>query len=187
MNTRRCLAAFLPLCLAAALATAQTPPAAPAKDRVLKEGQFTEEDIVKAFNTPVMRNWTPQVAGSAAAVVAPPKAKASILITFVTASAELSPQARQSLDVLAGAMKSEKLAKLRFTVEGHADPRGDDAANLKLSQDRADSVRNYLTATHGLEADRVQAIGKGSSQLMRPQQPAAAENRRVTIVAEPKS
>jgi OmpA-OmpF porin, OOP family len=186
MNTR--LAALLPLCLAAALATAQTPPAAaPSQDRVLKEGRFTEEDIVKAFNTPVMRNWTPQVAGSAAIVAAPPKAKASILITFVTASAELSPQARQSLDVLAGAMKSEKLAKLRFTVEGHADPRGDDAANLKLSQDRADSVRQYLTTTHGLDAERVQSIGKGSSQLMRPNQPAAAENRRVTIVAEPKS
>jgi OmpA-OmpF porin, OOP family len=83
-------------------------------------------------------------------------------------------------------MKSDKLANVKFTIEGHADPRGNEEANLKLSQSRAESVRDYLTASHGLAAERVNAVGKGSSALMKPSEPAAPENRRVTIVAQQK-
>ena len=109
----------------------------------------------------------------------------SILVTFVTNSADLTPSAKGALDVLAAAMKSEKLASVKFTIEGHADPRGSEELNLKLSQARADSVRTYLTSSHGLAAERVNAVGKGSSALMKPSDPAAPENRRVTIVAQP--
>ena len=71
------------------------------------------------------------------------------------------------------------------SIEGHADPRGSEEANLKLSQARAESVREYLLASHGVAAERVTAVGKGSSALMKPNEPAAPENRRVTIVANP--
>jgi outer membrane protein OmpA-like peptidoglycan-associated protein len=124
------------------------------------------------------------VAGSTAAAAAQP-ARASILVTFVTGSAELTADAKRALDVLAGAMKSDKLASVKFTIEGHADPRGGEELNLKLSQTRAESVRAYLTSSHGLAADRINAVGKGSSALMKPSEPAAPENRRVTIVANP--
>ena len=87
--------------------------------------------------------------------------------------------------MLAGAMKSDRLASTRFTIEGHADPRGNDEHNLKLSQARAEAVRSYLLSQHGLAAERVNAVGKGSSALMNPSDPAAPENRRVTIVAQP--
>jgi OOP family OmpA-OmpF porin len=93
--------------------------------------------------------------------------------------------AKKALDVLASAMKSEKLAAVRFTIEGHADPRGSEDLNLRLSQARAESVRGYLMGSHGLAAERVNAVGKGSSALMKPSEPAAPENRRVTIVAQP--
>ena len=76
-------------------------------------------------------------------------------------------------------------ASTRFTIEGHADPRGNDEHNLKLSQARAEAVRSYLLSQHGLAAERVNAVGKGSSALMNPSDPAAPENRRVTIVAQP--
>ena len=82
-------------------------------------------------------------------------------------------------------MKSDKLSTVKFTVEGHADPRGTEEANQKLSQARAESVRDYLISSHGMTADRVNAVGKGSSALMKPSEPAAPENRRVTIVAQP--
>ena len=82
-------------------------------------------------------------------------------------------------------MQSEKLAAVQFTIEGHADPRGSEDMNLKLSQARAESVRTYLTSAHGPAAERVTAVGKGSSALMKPSEPAAPENRRVTIVAQP--
>ena len=188
---------FALLALAAALATG----AVQAQEKVLREGQVTQQALIDALAPPDgaasgaedgvrTRSWKPGVrpaaaaaAGTAAASAQP--GRASILVTFVTNSADLTGDAKRALDVLAGAMKSEKLAAVRFTIEGHADPRGSDELNLKLSQSRADSVRGYLMGSHGLAADRVKAVGKGSSALMKPSEPAAPENRRVTIVAQP--
>jgi flagellar motor protein MotB len=45
-------------------------------------------------------------------------------------------------------------------------------------------VRSYLLTQHGLAAERVSAVGRGSSALMNPSDPAAPENRRVTIVTQ---
>ena len=174
--------------------------AARAQERVLREGQVTQEALIDALapaaaasaseDGPRTRSWKPGVrpaaaaaAGTAAAAAQP--GRASILVTFVTNSADLTADAKRALDVLAGAMKSDKLASVRFTIEGHADPRGSEELNLKLSQARAESVRGYLTASHGLAADRINAVGKGSSALMKPSEPAAPENRRVTIIAQP--
>ena len=173
--------------------------AALSQEKVLREGQVTQEALVDALSPAAaasaaeepmrMRSFRPSVrpaaaaAGTAAAAAQP--GRASILVTFVTDSAELTPRAKSALDVLAGAMKSERLASSRFTIEGHADPRGNDEHNLRLSQARAEAVRSYLTSEHGLAPDRVEAVGKGSSALMNPSVPAAPENRRVTIVTRP--
>jgi outer membrane protein OmpA-like peptidoglycan-associated protein len=158
------------------------------KEKVLKESQVSEQSLIDALTPPARtRSWKPGVAAAGAAgAVAPQTAKASILVTFVTGKSDLTADAKKALDVLAGAMKSERLAAVKFTIEGHADPRGSEELNLKLSQSRAESVRDYLTASHGLAAERVNAVGKGSSALMKPSEPAAAENRRVTIVAQQK-
>lgn len=187
------------LALAAALATG----AVNAQERVLREGQVTQQALIDALAPAAApdgaasgvdgvrtRSWKAGVrpaaaaaAGAAGAAAQP--GRASILVTFVTNSADLTGDAKRALDVLAGAMKSDKLAAVRFTIEGHADPRGSEDLNMKLSQARADSVRGYLMGSHGLEAGRVNAVGKGSSALMNPSQPASPENRRVTIVAQP--
>jgi OmpA-OmpF porin, OOP family len=184
---------------AVTLATMLAAEAALAQEKVLREGQVTQQALIEALSpaagasaaegdAPRTRSFRPaaRVAGTAAASAQPGQAaRASILVTFVTNSADLTSGARQALDVLAGAMKSEKLASVKFTIEGHADPRGSDELNLKLSQARAESVRSYLMTQHGLQAERVNAVGKGSSALMNPSDPAAPENRRVTIVAQP--
>ncbi|MBL8288541.1 MAG: OmpA family protein, partial [Rubrivivax sp.] len=44
-------------------------------------------------------------------------------------------------------------------------------------------VRTYLISRHGLDAGRVDAVGKGSSNLLNKTNIAAPENRRVTIVS----
>lgn len=194
MKPDRCL---LTLTLAALLASG----AAQAQEKVLREGQVTQKALIEALapaapaasapdaDAPISRSFRPAlrpaVAAAGTAAVAARPGKASILVTFVTDSAELTPRAKSALDVLAGAMKSERLAAVRFTIEGHADPRGSDEHNLKLSQARADSVRQYLMSSHALAAERVEAVGKGSTALMNPSDPAAPENRRVTIVAQP--
>jgi len=165
------LSSRIALCLLVALGVASV---ASAKDAVLAEDKVTEEALVDALDPPVTRAWVGRQR---------PPPKASLLVTFVTSSAELTSGAQRMLDVMAAAMKNERLAQVRFTVEGHADPRGGEELNRRLSQDRAQSVRDYLVTTHGLDAARLQALGKGSSQPLNRQIPAAPENRRVTFVA----
>ena len=162
------------LCLAAALLATT---AAHAKEAVLREGQATEQQLLDALAPPLSRQWAPGER--------PPPAKASLLVTFVTNSAELTAGSQRLLDTLARALKNERLAALRFTIEGHADPRGGAEFNQRLSQARAEKVREYLVAQHGLDAARLQPEGKGASELLNRQRPSAPENRRVTIVARP--
>jgi outer membrane protein OmpA-like peptidoglycan-associated protein len=114
--------------------------------------------------------------------VAAAPAKVSLMITFEPNSAVLTAGSRQSVEVLGQALASEKLLPFRFAVEGHADPRGIPAANLKLSQLRAESVRAYLVNTMRIDGARLDAIGKGDRELMNKAVPEAPENRRVTIV-----
>lgn len=106
---------------------------------------------------------------------------ASVLVTFDTDSADIRPASRQMLDVVGRALNSERLATLRFAVEGHADPRGGHTYNLRLSQARADSVVDYLVNNHGVARERLAPLGKGDFELANPRTPTAPENRRVTF------
>jgi outer membrane protein OmpA-like peptidoglycan-associated protein len=110
------------------------------------------------------------------------QASASLMITFETGSAKLTQMSRKILDSVAQALNSEKLAKFKFNIEGHADPTGLADKNLKLSEERAVAVSQYLASTHSVDAARLIAIGKGSSELLNHANPTAPENRRVRIV-----
>ena len=105
----------------------------------------------------------------------------SLLIQFDFNSAKVKPESLQALGNLAQALKSRELSASKFAIEGHTDARGRADYNLKLSQQRADAVRDLL-ATEGVDAGRLQATGKGSSELANSADPFAAENRRVRIV-----
>lgn len=109
-------------------------------------------------------------------------ASASLMITFETNSAALTPRAKHWLDVVGQALSSNKLADFRFAIQGHADPRGDAESNLRLSQLRAESVRQYLMENKHIEDRRLEAVGKGDKELLNSVNPIAPENRRVTIV-----
>lgn len=106
---------------------------------------------------------------------------ASVLITFETDSSDLTPQSKSQLDVVARALGSDKLSSFTFAIEGHADPRGGPDYNMKLSQDRADNVVEYLVSAHRIPRERLKAIGRGDQELLRPDLPIAPENRRVTF------
>lgn len=111
-----------------------------------------------------------------------PAGSAAVLITFVTASADLTGDSKQALDVVARALRGGRLQNLAFSVEGHADPRGDNDRNLDLSKARAESVVAYLVNEHGIDRARLSAVGKGASEPLNKAQPEAPENRRVTFV-----
>ena len=107
-----------------------------------------------------------------------------LVIQFDLDSAKLKNESRPLLDELVEAMKNERLLTIKFKVEGHTDAQGSEQHNMKLSQNRADSVLAYLTAK-GLDKNRLTGEGKGFSELLTPDNPKAAENRRVRIVAQP--
>jgi outer membrane protein OmpA-like peptidoglycan-associated protein len=64
--------------------------------------------------------------------------------------------------------------------EGHTDNEGSDSFNLKLSDERASSVRSYLSKK-GVQANRLQSVGHGETQPIDTNRTAAgrANNRRV--------
>lgn len=99
-------------------------------------------------------------------------------IQFETAKARILPQSFGILDAVAQVMRD--YPKIRVRVEGHTDSQGSDAYNLKLSDDRADSVRRYLTE-HGIEASRLESVGHGETKPLDTNKTNAgrAMNRRV--------
>ena len=116
-------------------------------------------------------------------IVVKPKS-VDLVIQFDLDSAKLKNESRPLLDDLVAAMKNERLANIKFKVEGHTDKQGSEQHNLKLSQSRADSVMAYLTS-QGVDKERLAGEGKGFSDLLMPEKPKAAENRRVRITTQP--
>ena len=53
---------------------------------------------------------------------------------------------------------------LKLEISGHTDLAGNAAANLKLSTDRAESIRLYLMDRFGIQPERITAKGYGSTQ-----------------------
>ena len=164
------------LCVQSVAVMAQT-------DRVLRDKEINESALIEALNPePVMgqtRSIRVMPAGEAAP--APKRPQASMLITFETNSAELTPKAKDMLDVLGRALQSDKLAQFKFAIEGHADPRSGADFNLQLSQTRATTVVRYLAEHQHISKSRLTAIGKGQSELLNTHDPVAPENRRVTV------
>ncbi|HZE90280.1 MAG TPA: OmpA family protein [Rhizobacter sp.] len=157
-----------------------------AEGPVLKGNKVTESNLLDALTPPpepVVTRSLKVTRDNSAGVLAPKKrASASLLITFETNSSDLTDNAKKQLDVVAAALKNDRLADYNFSVEGHADPRGNAEANMLLSQQRAESVRAYLVSAHQIAAERLKAEGRGDRDLMNRAFPAAPENRRVTIV-----
>ncbi len=73
---------------------------------------------------------------------------------------------------------------LRLSIEGHTDSDGPDEHNMTLSQNRANSVRDYLIATYGIDPSRLEAKGWGESQPIDDNATAEgkANNRRVELI-----
>ncbi len=74
---------------------------------------------------------------------------------------------------------------ITVAIQGHTDDVGDDAQNLKLSDDRANGVRDYLISL-GVDASRLTAQGYGETMPKVPNTSAAnrAKNRRTDFVIE---
>lgn len=68
-----------------------------------------------------------------------------------------------------------------FMIEGHTDAVGSDAANLKLSRERAAAVRQALVTYYVIPPENLKTVGFGERFLKIPTEEAEAENRRVSV------
>jgi outer membrane protein OmpA-like peptidoglycan-associated protein len=102
-------------------------------------------------------------------------------VLFDTARYTLRPGAREKLARVSGIILSHP--GLTLEVEGHTDSVGSDEYNMRLSEQRANSVRDYLVA-QGISPANVTARGFGKSMPVADNGTAAGRqmNRRVELV-----
>ena len=105
----------------------------------------------------------------------------SYQIQFETGSAVIKPESYTALDEI---LKSSVVAEgLKVGIYGHTDNTGNEGANQKLSEERANSVKSYLISK-GLPAKRIESKGLGQTQPIADNKTAdgKSKNRRVQIV-----
>ncbi|CAM4137692.1 outer membrane protein OmpA [Kerstersia similis] len=143
--------------------------------------------------------WTPAtgvpgcdgvpVAEAAPAPAPAPKPAPAVVATKVVFNADtffdfdkynLKPEGRQLLDQVAAQAKAIDLETI--IAVGYTDWIGTDAYNLKLSERRAQTVKNYLVE-QGIDPNRIYTEGKGKADPIANNRTAEgrAKNRRVEI------
>lgn len=101
-------------------------------------------------------------------------------ILFDLGKSTIRQESYATLQSIVDIMKEYPTAS--FVVEGHTDSTGRDSTNQKLSEERAASVKDYLT-TIGMEPSRLTSVGYGESRPIASNNTKAGrqENRRVEI------
>jgi subtilisin family serine protease/outer membrane protein OmpA-like peptidoglycan-associated protein len=102
-------------------------------------------------------------------------------IPFALGSAELKPEGRAQLRALGEALASDKLKNQAIEIAGHTDSSGEAEFNRRLSERRAQAVKNFLIERFGFSRERFRVVGYGEDELKNPLVPRASENRRVEI------
>ncbi len=106
----------------------------------------------------------------------------SVQINFDRGSARIRPESYYSVGLIADALHTPYLQTGRFVVVGHTDATGTRELNLRLSKERAASVRDALATTFNVPAGKLVAIGLGEEQLQDPANPDSGVNRRVQLI-----
>jgi outer membrane protein OmpA-like peptidoglycan-associated protein len=102
-------------------------------------------------------------------------------VLFETDSAVLRPGAMRDLQRLVAVLRQEPGRQV--TIEGHTDSTGSADYNRRLSEERADAVRDALV-TNGIDPARITARGLGESYPVASNATSAGrqQNRRVEVI-----
>jgi peptidoglycan-associated lipoprotein len=103
-------------------------------------------------------------------------------VTFPRNKAKISDDARQLVDEAIAQLKQENRG-VYFEIEGHTDSTGPADYNLKLGEQRAEAVRNYMHDELGIALNRMEIISYGESKPVEDNKTKEhrAQNRRVVI------
>lgn len=85
------------------------------------------------------------------------------IITFHQGSAEVENLQLPDIEHVANFLKNNP--KTQVMIQGYASPEGSLELNQKLSQDRADTVKNMLVNQYNISPDRITAEGKGVGEV----------------------
>ncbi len=102
---------------------------------------------------------------------------------FATNKTQILPESEEALQTLYEYLTDEQNVGRRIRIVGHTDNVGKDAANQRLSEGRANAIRNELI-NRGIEPARIEAEGKGEKEPVdtNDTEEGRANNRRVEIV-----
>ncbi|HEX2251849.1 MAG TPA: OmpA family protein [Thermoanaerobaculia bacterium] len=116
------------------------------------------------------------------APVAPPAPEVTEVTILFPAGARLDNIAKARLDEVALQLKQEPDATAR--VIGYSDSTGSEQANLRISRERAEAVKNYLVTRHGIDPSRITTEGRGSAEPVGDNTTAQGrrENRRAVVI-----
>ena len=103
-------------------------------------------------------------------------------VLFEYRSARLTPAAVKTLTPLGRALIDPRLVDDFFLIAGHTDAKGSADYNVRLSQQRADAVRDFLVKQFKVDPKRLVARGFGHRRLKDPENPFDDKNRRVQVI-----
>ena len=139
-------------------------------------GFLESDEIVRCLQRPLTRGLP--VIGRTNPEPAP---TVRLQVNFAFNSSRLTNQGTAALDRLGLALIDPALHSARFEIAGHTDAVGSDEFNLRLSEARAATVRDYLVRRFDIGGDRLATVGSGRTRLYDPAHPASGVNRRVQI------
>jgi outer membrane protein OmpA-like peptidoglycan-associated protein len=143
----------------------------------------TQDDLIEALKPLDESGRNKQARERGISVEAPddPTGTIDIAIAFRGGSAQLDPESRRTVAVLAAALKSPDLDGVRLKLVGHtrAGLKGDRAD--RLSTARAEAIKAELVRRHGIEADRLDVIGRGARSIWFTGDPKHPVNDRVEV------
>lgn len=117
-----------------------------------------------------------------AAEIAREKPNIDLEINFDYNSAQINSRSLPAVANLGKALASPELKGSVFMLGGHTDAKGGEDFNQKLSERRAEAIKEHLIQKFGLAPDTLVTVGFGKGKLKNAGDPFGSENRRVQIV-----
>ena len=144
-------------------------------EAALRDALYREASVDRRFSLSQVRD-IPEVRALVAPVNLPQ-------ITFDTGSAAITPDQAQELAALGKVIRDSIGQNPReiYLIEGYTDAIGSDAANLALSDRRAESVALALTEYFEVPPENMVVQGYGEQFLLIPTTKAERQNRRVAV------
>ena len=120
------------------------------KDRALQNAKNTINDLQKELKDCKNKKVAPETK---------PVEKSEYVVIFRQSSSKVDALQMPNIDRLASYLK--KNANAKVIISGYASPEGNADFNQKLSEKRAEAVKNILVKEYNISADRIETEGKG--------------------------